>query len=257
MKKESLSQIQELVNYLAQRDEIIPLDLDWIVILGANNLINVEIGVRFFSACIDAQYFPKIILSGGIGWSTPILNENFAEFCTINQMRQEYKNIFRNYAVETKQYGIILPEARIYHFYLHYLMRDSLTSDRLQKDVFIDDQSTNTGENIQNSLLIIQTQNLYYRNAKLLLIESPFLQLRANQVLLKECEVFDFQFQIYNYAAERPQVENDIDYCMEMIKREFFRLQPEVYGSKGQYFIKDVEIPENIQQIYNQFVKGN
>ena len=223
-------------------------ELDVIALLG-NQVI-----ATLTSACALMQRSPAavLLLSGGIGHSTPLLYDNLR--------RSSYGGLVRE--------GLVLEtmaEAEMFAAVARAAFQ--IPAGR----ILIENRSTNTAENARYSLQSLQDAKR--GQGPVLIVQDPTMQRRSMLTWEREAEIAGSDAQTLSHAAFVPQVEPGLEpgsagmprfvagqiegtWTMErflaLILGEIRRLRDDEdgYGPKGRDFLPHVEIPEPVIESY-------
>ncbi|MEI6631204.1 MAG: DUF4922 domain-containing protein, partial [bacterium] len=220
----TLKDVEKLISFLSQRETEQQAEL--IVVLGNSRLEAPEYAARLYRE----GYAKKILASGGIGRETPPLREN---------VRRSGR-----YSIENLD---ALSEAEIF--------RDILIANGVApEDIIIEDQSTNTKENILNSKKILEEQNIPHQ--MVILIQHPLLQRRSvatfrrwfsDDVTCLSCPPALPYF--YLASSEEQAV------LINMALGEIGRFA--IYGPEGKNDIVAVAIPAEVSAAYQALKSPN
>lgn len=204
-----------LSRFLAAPSEL-PAKVDLIVILGSALPVNATHGASLFHRGLADQ----ILISGGIGHSTPLLWANLEDHDIDTDNRSE---------------------ADIFHELLtaHYKVPE--------EKILVEFSSTNCGANATESKKLLDSLGIDPQS--LILIQDPTMQLRSQASFAKSFP----NAKLYNSPPFTPLItENrlahegwDFDRFIELVLGEIPRF--EAYGPKGKGFIAHVDVPPEIR----------
>lgn len=129
------------------------------------------------------------------------------------------------------------------------------------EEIIIENQSTNSGENINFSLKILSDRNIPHTN--ILLMQDPFMQLRSYYTFLRAIRD-DASIVVKNYAPLVPGTSEleagrlwGQDRFFDLLSREIARLRDDEngYGPNGKGFIDHVAIPQTVLDCYEKIEK--
>lgn len=216
-----------IARYLARRD---PVDhpVELIVLMGSAVLESVEVAAEAYRVCSA-----PILVSGGIGHSTQYLDD---------AVRRRGPDLATG-----------RPES---HVFRDLLLRYGVPA----KEVSVEDQSTNCGENAEFTRRIISTPQT------LLLIQDPTMQRRTHACF--ERSFADLPgTTLRSHAPLIPWIGPDrvsagpdapeiwtLDRFRSLILGEIHRLSPDVYGPQGRNFIDHIDVPAEVLAAYNRLV---
>ena len=248
--KKLYTSINEIGEFLARRD-IDELSVE--ALYNKYGITNVDILVLLGNAIpysIEVAYEAytkglcnKILISGGIGHSTELLR-------TAIKTSFKYNNIKTDDMSESDIFKDIL--INYYHI--------------PEKDILIENQSTNCGDNAYKSIELLDNLNIDYKS--LMLIQDPTMQLRSYASFMKY--INDKDIKIINFAPFIPLLDNnmcfinknidgiwDIDRYLNLIAGEIPRLRDDEngYGPNGKNFIAHIDIPDHINNYYVEIIK--
>lgn len=183
-----------------------------------------------------------LVICGGIGHSTEHLREAVIKSSQYSFTYEEIKDLS-----EAEIYGKIAEEC--------YGIP--------KKQIFLDMESTNCGENAINGLKLLKENGLDRKN--FILIQDPILQLRSRASLERHSE----GELIISYAPFIPKLKDDLSYDMnvkgvwdfsrfiELLLGEISRLYDDKngYGPNGRDFITHVDVPKEIMESYSRLRK--
>ncbi|MBI1976050.1 MAG: YdcF family protein [Candidatus Omnitrophica bacterium] len=240
--REELSQhTLRLVSFLAEREPL-PDQADLIMVLGSDDLQTAIEAARLYRNGLA----PKILVSGGIGRLTPGLMEKFRDYL---------KNVGAHghvplQQIEETEDGQVAPEAVIYK---KVLMLEGVP----EKDILVEDQSTNTGENVRFSRALLENVGANNHSPlqirSVILLQTPILQKRAKAIFLKQFGLPGVT--VTSYAPYLPDVgamnEEELIRTAELAVGEMQRLPKyakplEEGGPKGGPFNGPVPIPSSL-----------
>ncbi|MDD5353147.1 MAG: ElyC/SanA/YdcF family protein, partial [Candidatus Omnitrophica bacterium] len=203
---------------------------DILLILGSSRLEVIEEAARIHKQGLTR----RILIAGGIGRETELLRENI--------QRSQYADKIAGLQEKS--------EAEIYRdiLYLYGIPEEDF--------VAIDTTSTNSEENIRNTLALLEGSNEAVRS--IVVLQHPALQRRAMATfdkIINEAEnrkwqkltLISFTPQISNIAAME---EKEFRYMLAMAIGEVYRLHPDVYGPQGRGFLVYVNIPQQVEEAY-------
>lgn len=256
---EVVSDLNRIIKFLAKRD-ISSIEqralkdsfniekVDLIILLGNSITYTLNVASYAFKNGIA----DKLMIVGGIGHSTSYLVANV------------YNNPLYK---DTETSG--LPEADIFKSILirHLGM--------LEKDIIIENKSTNCGSNAVEALRVLKENNMYPKS--IILTQDPTMQLRSHASFTKVWNS-EKNVQFISYAPFIPLLELrdnnlyfsdnsidgiwDLDRFLSLLLGEIPRLNDskDGYGPNGKGFISHVDIPddiftayENVTQIFSKF----
>lgn len=130
-------------------------------------------------------------------------------------------------------------------------------------DIYLDKESTNSGENAENALKIIKEHGI--GKQILILIQDPLLQKRASASLKR----YETESRIISYAPFIPRLKEDgawqteiknlwsRERMLQLILGEISRLRDDEngYGPRGKDFIVHVDVPEPVIGAYERLKK--
>ncbi|MEI7576370.1 MAG: YdcF family protein [Armatimonadota bacterium] len=215
LEPQTVDDLNLLARFLAA-PEPLPERADLIVVLGSALPINATYGAQLFHQGV-AQL---LLISGGIGHSTPSLWANLEEEGIEGEDRAE-ADIFQDLLVSRYQ----VPSEKI----------------------LVESVSTNCGSNAIQSKRLLDQVDLHPQS--LVLIQDPTMQLRSKASFQKsfpEAEIFNAP--PFVPAVTPSGLENEgwsFDRFLELVLGEIPRLA--AYGPKGQGFIAEVDVPENVR----------
>jgi len=181
----------------------------------------------------------KILISGGVGHSTQLLRDEVRKNSEFNLIRVDDRSeadIF--FDIMTKIYGV--------------------SPDK----IIIENKSTNCGDNAKKTIELLCKLNIKYRS--LILIQDPTMQLRTFASFSKY--TYDNDVKLVNYAPFIPKIDIDLRLSnvgtngawdekryLELLMGEIPRLRDDEngYGPNGKDFIVHVNIPREIEEVYN------
>jgi len=211
---QTVDDVNLLARFLAA-PEPLPEKADLIVVLGSALPVNATFGAQLFHQGIA----PFVLISGGIGHSTPSLWANLEEEGIEGEDRAE-ADIFHDLMVNRYQ----VPPDKI----------------------LVESVSTNCGSNAIQSKRLLDQIGLNPRS--LVLIQDPTMQLRSKASFRKsfpEAEMFNAP--PFVPAITPSGLENEgwsFDRFLELVLGEIPRFA--AYGPSGQCFMAEVEVPEEI-----------
>ena len=209
--------------------------VDVLVLLGNSIPYTVQCAVNAWKNNIC----DKILISGGIGHSTQILRDEIrrsSEFNSIEVDGRPEADIF--FDIMTKIYGV--------------------NSDK----IIIENKSTNCGDNAKKTIELLRKLNIEYKS--LILIQDPTMQLRTFASFSRY--TYSKNVKLINYAPFIPNIDMNLklinigingiwDYkrYLELLMGEIPRLKDDEngYGPNGKGFIVHVDIPREIEEVYN------
>lgn len=199
----------------------LPNHADLIVVLGSALPVNATYGAQLFHQRLS----PFVLISGGIGHSTPSLWANLEEEGIEGEDRAE-ADIFHDLMVGRYQ----VPAEKI----------------------MVESVSTNCGSNAIQSKRLLDQVGLNPRS--IILIQDPTMQLRSQASFRMSFP----EVQIINAPPFVPVVtpsglENEgwsFDRFLELVLGEIPRFA--AYGPKGQSFIAEVDVPETIHDAWTR-----
>lgn len=181
----------------------------------------------------------SVMLVGGFGHATPFLRENF------------------------KKIGITVSNNSEAEMYLEYFWEKY----KITKENFlVEMESTNSGENAANALNVVRQSKLVPK--KILLLQDPILQKRIKAAFEKEWTGTGAKFT--NNVPRIPYIkaiQNTIifederlnggwnrEYFISLVLGEIPRLRNDIngYGPLGKGYIDIIEIPDEVEQAYEQ-----
>ena len=197
---------------------------------------------EFASEAFKNKAAKKIIFCGGIGHSTKRLQKAVGESERYPWTTEELED---------------LTEAEIYD----RISRQIYGID--PENIYLDKESTNSGENAQNGLKILKEHKL--EKQVLILIQDPLLQMRADASLRR----YETKSQIISYAPFVPLLKEDGTYrtkidgiwekerMLSLIIGEISKLRDDKYGygPNGKDFIVHVDIPEPVIKAFQRLKK--
>ncbi|WP_026888588.1 YdcF family protein [Clostridium beijerinckii] len=181
----------------------------------------------------------KILISGGIGHSTQILRDEVRKNSKFNLIRVDDRleaDIF--FDIMTKIYGVSAEK------------------------IIIENKSTNCGDNAKKTIELLCKLNIEYKS--LILIQDPTMQLRTFASFSKY--TYSNNVKLINYAPFIPKVDINLKLSniringiwddkryLELLMGEIPRLRDNEngYGPSGKGFIVHVDIPREIEEVYN------
>lgn len=134
------------------------------------------------------------------------------------------------------------------------IIKDVLLVNHVPVDaMLLETKSTNSSENAENALTILQNMNIPIPK-HVILMQDPALQKRAHAVFEKKWnENRGLQSQFINYSGFVPNIQNEkTKRFFALIAGEMQRIQPTGYGPQGKKFIGYVEIPSSVQAAYER-----
>jgi uncharacterized SAM-binding protein YcdF (DUF218 family) len=219
--------------------------LDSIALLG-NQVI-----ATLTAACALMQRSPAatLLLSGGIGHSTPPLYDNLRLSSYGGLVRQ---GLVRETMAEAEMYAGVAQAAF------------QIPAGR----ILVESRSRNSAENARYSLQILKDTR---RQGAILILQDPTMQRRSMLTWAREAEIAGSEARALSYAVFVPAVEPDsdgrlrfpagqvqgtwtIERFLALILGEIKRLRDdeEGYGPKGRNFLPHVEIPEPVIESYER-----
>ena len=124
-----------------------------------------------------------------------------------------------------------------------------------QKDIYIENMSTNTGENIQYTRDLISNTGIPIE--KMIVVDKPFKERRLYATLKKQWSELNFLVTSPQYSFEeylsyyQNSKELSVDDFINIMVGDLQRI--DVYGHNG--FQIEQKIPSNVWDAYNQLVK--
>ncbi|MDD9150167.1 MULTISPECIES: YdcF family protein [unclassified Sporolactobacillus] len=229
----------ENLNAEALKKQFGTLQADVLLVLGNSIPYTAELAAKLYKNGICK----KIMFSGGVGHSTPILREN---------AKQKYP--FLN--VENKSEAFILAEIA------------KQQENILTEDILLEEKSSNTGENALFSLNLLQNQNISHNS--LILIQDPLLQLRSFATLqhyFSNSKINILSFSPFiPYLNEQFNFASQSEICgmwslkrfIELIIGEIPRLRDDRYGYGpcGKHYMIHIDIPPRIEEEYSLILKS-
>jgi len=210
--------------YLARRDVESPAEADLLVLMGSAVLQSVEVAAR---AWLDGLV-PRILISGGIGHSTPHLLAKLGQ----QEMRAE-SHIFRD--LLTREYGV--PAGAIE----------------------VEDQSANCGENAEFTRALVDRPR-----QRILLVQDPTMQRRTHASFVRSFRDLPGT-RLISYAPLIPWIGPygvaaapdgpaiwDRERFASLLLGEIRRLRDDEngYGPRGRDFIDHVDLPPAVLDAY-------
>ncbi|MFH0791513.1 MAG: YdcF family protein, partial [Candidatus Omnitrophota bacterium] len=236
----NLEDLQRLINFLAERDikalySVVPMKFDLMLVLGNSQIKSIEMAVRAYTQ----ELVRRFLIAGGMGRETAMLIKN------VGKSKYEIGNI------EEKT------EAEVF--------KEIMMANGISEQAFLplETNSTNIGENIRYALNILEEYGLNAVTVTSIIIsQNPVVQKRIGATwerIIQEARYKAWKnAKFVNFALYVPNVsqmgEEEFWYWLKMVLGEMHRLNPNVYGSKGQGFIVDVEIPGEIKAIYRRLI---
>lgn len=226
-----------VLKYLAAQ-EIVETDYD-LAILAGNSLLYLidELFILY-----QTKKVKQIMITGGVGHATQFLKGNL-----------------KNIGFESTEES----EAALCQAYLEKKYGLS------KKEVILEDNSTNSGENAIFTLN--KTKDLKLKLRKVLLLQDPILQRRTKATFRKNWQETKVEFT--NFVPILPKLSmlekklafsdtrlNDLwttEYFFSLVLGEIPRLRndKEGYGPKGHRYIDEVVIPEKVEEAYARLNK--
>lgn len=250
---EQVKHFNTIISFLSARDliELSQRELkakfkinqvDLLILLGNSITFIAEQAAKAYKSGIAKE----IMIVGGIGHSTKYLRDN---------IKKHYLYKF----IET----VDRPEADI--------LKDILVSYQgiSEKDIIIENQSTNCGSNAKEALKVIKDK--HKKPKSVILMQDPTMQIRTYYSFLKEWSQEDVIF--INYSAFIPFIKEsagvlsftsdeidglwDIDRFLSLVMGEVPRLRDDKdgYGPKGKGYILHVDIPKEVLSAYDYLLK--
>ncbi|RKY39553.1 MAG: hypothetical protein DRP76_03275, partial [Candidatus Omnitrophota bacterium] len=213
---------------LEDRYGIVQIDL--LLVLGNSRIKVIDEAAKVYNQGL----VKKILIAGGIGRETEYLIQNLVKLG------------YRRENLEGKS------EAEIFKERL-------LKLDVNEEDILpLDTKSTNTEENIRNTIEILEREHFYPQT--ILLFQHPLIQKRAVVTFLKITQEPEYKkwtnITLVSFAPYIPDIskmnEEEFLYHLNIALREVYRLHPKVYGPEGEKYIIRVEILEAIKRIYEE-----
>ena len=197
---------------------------------------------EFASEVFKKGIAKKMIFCGGIGHSTGRLRKAVGESPAYPWDTQELED---------------LTEAEIYARIACQIYKTD------PADIYLDKESTNSGENAENALKIIKEHGI--GKQILILIQDPLLQKRASASLKR----YETESRIISYAPFIPRLKEDgawqteiknlwsRERMLQLILGEISRLRDDEngYGPRGKDFIVHVDVPEPVIGAYERLKK--
>jgi hypothetical protein len=216
-----------IAQYLARRDPVErPVDL--IVLMGSAVLESIGVAADAYRA-----YNKPIIVSGGIGHSTQYLEDAVRRRGLDVQLGRPESHVFRDLLIKA---GVS------------------------PRDIAVEDQSTNCGENAEFTRRLIDSPQT------LLLIQDPTMQRRTHAcfersfstlpgtTLISQAPVIPWIGPDHVSAGPDAPAIWGRERFRSLLLGEIHRLSPDVYGPRGRNFIDHVEVPAEIVAAYNRLV---
>lgn len=229
---------QVVLNFLAQRDTLIDDEnVDLILALGSEDISVPVLAAELY----HAGKARRVLVAGGIGRLTNGLLCNFKKFLYERGETEHTWIAEAEYQIDPNG-DLVIPEARVYELILIILKVP-------QRDILVEDKSTNSGENIQFASTFLAYRNFNIHSV--ILIQIPVLQRRAGLTFLKQFPNAS-NIRIINYAPMFPDV-------LLMSTEEFFKFSSLAVGEierlvkysppLGDFLVANT-IPDNIQEMY-------
>lgn len=237
-------EINRLIQFLARRDvkDLTPEYLhktygvskaDAMFVFGNDLTLTMEYAASYFQRGIAE----KLVICGGIGHSTDRLRKRAAGHYGFTWEDVENLSEAAIYGeIAVRAYGIA------------------------RQDILLDTESSNSGANAVNGLQKMREHQLPYRH--IILIQDPIMQRRA----VASLEQWIGTGHVISFAPFLPEVDKDLSFTehterlwdkerfLELLLGEIPRLRDDEhgYGPKGQAFIPHVEIPEEIESVFQK-----
>ncbi|MDP8262103.1 MAG: YdcF family protein [Candidatus Ancaeobacter aquaticus] len=215
---------QKIIEFLAQRDELPDEPVDLMLVLGNSRIETVEKAVELY----NQKKAKMICISGGA--SKVIGPDNETKLLRKNIMESDYK--IDN--AEGKSEAEIFKEI---------MMAKGVPSDV----IIIENQSTNSKENILNAKKILEDNNIPHDTV--IILQHPVFQRRAKATVDRW---FGEKTRSYSYAPFIPQLktmnEEERDLFIKKALAEFDKFDE--YGPNGKGDIAQVKIPPDISDAY-------
>ncbi len=230
-----------LIKFLAKKDfESVTdigeaqADIDLVVVMPGALLCIAGTLAEMYEKSLARNY----IIAGGVGHSTHFIAENI-------QMSKKYGHLFVEGLSEADMYFEILKEL----------------SDEIKDNVYLENNSTNCGENSAFALNIAVRNNL--PREKVLIMQDPTMQLRSHLTFKKQWES-----ELFSYTPVIPFVEvnsdtfryqnNDLEGLWSeerftsLILGEMHRIEDNEtgYGPRGKNYIVHIDLPEDVRNAY-------
>ncbi|AIE86895.1 YdcF family protein [Fimbriimonas ginsengisoli] len=221
--------LNTVARFLARRDELEPVDL--IVLLGSSLLVTAKAAAE----ALDQGLADEILVSGGIGHSTPWLYESVRGCPDLNSIPVDGR-----------------PEAEIIADVL--TVRHGVPAEK----ILIENRSTNCGSNALECKRLLADLGRSPRS--LLLIQDPTMQRRTHASFERSWRG-EAAPQFISHAPFVPEMVDGVlhpedqwpfERFLSLLLGEIPRLQdaPAGYGPKGRDFIEHVDIPREVMDAH-------
>ncbi|MCX5773932.1 MAG: YdcF family protein [Fusobacteria bacterium] len=241
--QDTMENISTILNFLGRRDlcerELFQEKFDLIIVLGSSFYESVQLGEKLLELGVS----PYMLLSGGIGHSTFYLEKRLA----------------KNLGVE-----LVNGKSESEYFY-------DLISPEIKNKVWIENESTNCGENAIFSLRyvnrLIESGELPILK-KILLIQDPTMQRRTHATYEHVWKNMNCEFK--SFTPLEMAISGEIEYTnqsvlnyfsfervLELVLGEIVRVKDDEqgYGPKGKNFIAHVDVPIEVEKAFSSIVK--
>lgn len=224
LEPQTVDDLNLLARFLAAPSEL-PPKADLIIVLGSALPVNATYGAQLF----HEGRAPFVLISGGIGHSTPLLWANLEEDGIEGEDRAE-ADIFHDLMVGRYQ----VPAEKI----------------------LVESISTNCGSNAVQSKLLLDKTGL--EPDSMILIQDPTMQRRTNASFQKsfpEARLFDAPPFIPTVTPSGLENEGwSFDRFLELVLGEFPRFA--AYGPAGQGFITHVDVPDEVHSAWDRLAQS-
>jgi hypothetical protein len=197
--------LEVLIGFLAQRDPL-PAQADLLLVLGSADMRTpIEAAVLFHRGIVS-----KLLVSAGFG------------------KRQG----------EGVSLDSLFPEAVVYY----ETMREAGVPATA---ILVEDESTNTNENIQFSIELLQQENIFPQTV--ILMQTPLCQRRARASFDNYFPQFVPNVQCFSFAAYKVQPDQIRDRGVLSVQTALGEIERLIaYGPEGHNYIAAVEIPDEV-----------
>jgi DUF218 domain-containing protein len=214
-----------VARYLARRDvgcldpQHLRRSLDVLVLCGSGVLNTVEVAARAFHDGVVGS----ILVTGGVGHSTPFLAEAVARHPTYDDV-----------ATEGRTEAAMIAEILERH---HGVPATSITTE---------EQATNCGENAEHALRILAGTSA----ASILLVQDPTMQRRTHASVDHHQRLLGTRLEVVSFAPFVPsngEAWGD-ERFVSLLLGEVRRLHDDEhgYGPRGAGFLDHVEVPDDV-----------
>ena len=220
--------------------------------VGVIALLGNQVIATLASACALMQRSPAatLLVSGGVGHSTPLLYGNL--------LQSSFGGLVRHGLVKAT-----MAEAEMYAAVAQCAFQ--IPANR----ILIENRSKNTAENARNGIQLLMGADR--KPASILILQDPTMQRRSMLTWAREAEIAGSSARVFSHAVFVPEVAPGpdglprlavgqetgtwtMDRFVALIMGEIRRLRDDQdgYGPKGQGFLPHVDIPEPVLESYQR-----